>query len=85
MRKLQGQQTGQNFEHSSFAFQGRLPRVMWKTQREAQVMEIQGILGETGNTVSICPARPLNFRGHGASNTPLEAGDDSGVLLPATA
>lgn len=36
-------------------------------------MEIQGILGETGNTVSICPARPLNFRGHGASNTPLEA------------
>lgn len=32
-----------------------VPRVMWKTLRERQVMEIQGLLGEM--------ARPLKCRG----------------------
>lgn len=40
---------------SSFAFQGRWPRVMWKTLRERQVMEIQGILGEAGNSAAAQP------------------------------
>lgn len=35
---------------SPFAFQGMLPRVTWKTLRERQMMEVQGILGESGET-----------------------------------
>lgn len=65
---------------SAFAFQGVLPTVMWKTLRERQVMEIQRMLGETGE-LSSCLARPLKCRGpRRIPYTPRGC-----VLLPATA